>query len=122
MNSVCILLTDNDSINEKIIINSYKYLLNIKINKIYFIGSSIKFNKIFKKFSNKKKFKFINFNINKNGFFKYLKNITNEAIKICNKDQNTLIINMPINKKKFLKNRFAGFTEFFSSCIDNKKK
>ncbi len=121
MNSVCILLTDNDSINEKIIINSYKYLLNIKINKIYFIGSSIKFNKIFKKFSNKKKFKFINFNINKNGFFKYLKNITNEAIKICNKDQNTLIINMPINKKKFLKNRFAGFTEFFSSCIDNKK-
>ena len=28
---------------------------------------------------------------------------------------------MPINKKKFLKNKFAGFTEFFSNCIDNKK-
>ena len=121
MNSVCILLTDNESINEKIIMNSYKYLLNIKINKIYFIGSSIKFNKIFKKFANKKKFKFINVDINKNEFFKYLRNITNEAIKICNKNQNSLILNMPINKKKFLKNKFAGFTEFFSNCIDNKK-
>ena len=99
MNSVCILLTDNESINEKIIMNSYKYLLNIKINKIYFIGSSIKFNKIFKKFANKKKFKFINVDINKNEFFKYLRNITNEAIKICNKNQNSLILNMPINKK-----------------------
>ncbi len=121
MNSVCILLTDNESINEKIIMNSYKYLLNIKINKIYFIGSSIKFNKIFKKFANKKKFKFINVDIKKNQFFKYLRNITNEAIKICNKNQNSLILNMPINKKKFLKNKFAGFTEFFSNCIDNKK-
>ena len=69
-----------------------------------------------------KKFKFINVDINKNEFFKYLRNITNEAIKICNKNQNSLILNMPINKKKFFKNKFAGFTEFFSNCIDNKKK
>ena len=29
---------------------------------------------------------------------------------------------MPLNKKKFLKNKFPGFTEFFFSyCIDKKK-
>ena len=39
MNSVYILLTDHESINEDIIILSYKYLLTIRINKIYFIGS-----------------------------------------------------------------------------------
>ena len=33
MNSVCILLTDHESINEDIIILSYKYLLTIKLIK-----------------------------------------------------------------------------------------
>lgn len=120
MNSVCILLTDHESVNEKIIIKSYRYLLNVKINQIIFIGSKIKFKKIFEKFKKKNKFKFINININKNDFFEYLKNITNEAIKICKKKNDTLILNMPLNKKKFFENKFAGFTEFFSYCVDKK--
>ena len=28
---------------------------------------------------------------------------------------------MPLNKKKFLQNKFPGFTEFFSYHIDKKK-
>ena len=58
MNSVCILLTDHESVNEKIIIKSYRYLLNVKINQIIFIGSKIKFKKIFEKFKKKNKFKY----------------------------------------------------------------
>ena len=65
MNSVCILLTDHESINEDIIILSYKYLLTIRINKIYFIGSKKNFIKIYNKFNKKKKFEFINIELKK---------------------------------------------------------
>ena len=121
MNSVCILLTDHESINEDIIILSYKYLLKVRISKIYFIGSKKNFRKIYNKFDKKKKFKFINIELEKNNFFKYLKSITNKAIKLCKNKKNIFILNMPLNKKKFLKNKFPGFTEFFSYHIDKKK-
>ena len=121
MNSVCILLTDHESVNEDIIILSYKYLLTIRINKIYFIGSKKNFIKKYNKFNKKKKFEFINIELKKNDFFNYLKSITNKAIKICNNKKNTLILNMPLDKKKFLKNKFPGYTEFFSYHIDKKK-
>ena len=55
MNSVCILLTDHESVNEDIIILSYKYLLKVRMNKIYFIGSKKNFRKIYEKFNKKKK-------------------------------------------------------------------
>ncbi len=121
MNSVCILLTDHDSINEDIIIKSYQYLLSVRINKIYFIGSKKNFSKIYKKFCEKKKFEFIDVQLKKSNFFNYLKSITNKAIKLCKNKKNTLVLNMPLNKKKFLKNKFPGFTEFFSYHVDKKK-
>ena len=52
--SLHILLTDHESINEDIIILSYKYLLTVCINKIYFIGSKKIFIKIYNKFNKKK--------------------------------------------------------------------
>ena len=121
MNSVCILLTDHKSINEDIIILSYKYLLTTRINKIYFIGSKKNFIKIYNKFNKKKKFEFINVELKKNNFFKYLKSITNKAIILCANKKNTFILNMPLDKKKFLQNKFPGFTEFFSYQIDKKR-
>ena len=121
MNSVCILLTDHESINEDIILRSYNYLLTVRIKKIFFIGSKKKFIKIYKKFRKENKFEFINVEVKRRNFFKYLKSITNKAIKICNNKKNALILNMPLNKKKFLKNRFPGYTEFFSYHIDKKK-
>lgn len=121
MNSVCILLTDHESVNEDIIILSYKYLLKVRMNKIYFIGSKKNFRKIYEKFNKKKKFKFIDVELKKNNFFKYLKSITIKAIELCKSKKNTLILNMPLNKKKFLKNKYPGFTEFFSYHLDKKK-
>tara|TARA_B100000035_G_scaffold268556_1_gene242070 strand:- start:333 stop:1223 length:891 start_codon:yes stop_codon:yes gene_type:complete len=121
MNSVCILLTDHESINEDIIIQSYKYLLSIRISKIYFIGSKKNFKRIHNKFNKKKKFEFINIELKKNNFFKYLKSITNKSIELCKNKKNIFILNMPLNKKKFLQNKFPGFTEFFSYHIDKKK-
>jgi len=120
MNSICILLTDHESINENIIIQSYKYLLKIRVNKIYFIGSKKKFIKIYNIFHHKKKFKFIDIELKKNDFFNYLKSITNRALKICKNKKKTFILNMPLNKKKFLKKKFPGFTEFFSYHVDKK--
>ena len=121
MNSVCILLTDHESVNEDIIILSYKYLLKVRMNKIYFKGQKKNFKKIYEKFNKKKKFKFIDVELKKNNFFKYLKSITIKAIELCKSKKNTLILNMPLNKKKFLKNKFPGFTEFFSYHLDKKK-
>tara|TARA_B100000614_G_scaffold254821_1_gene270834 strand:+ start:119 stop:487 length:369 start_codon:yes stop_codon:yes gene_type:complete len=122
MNSVCILLTDHESINESIIIHSYKNLSESKLKKIYFIGSKLKFPKIYKKFIKQKKFEFINIKLRTGQFLKYLKSVTNEAIKLCKNNKNTIILNMPLNKKKFLKNNYPGFTEFFSYHLDKKKK
>ena len=79
------------------------------------------FRKIYEKFNKKKKFKFIDVELKKNNFFKYLKSITIKAIELCKSKKNTLILNMPLNKKKFLKNKFPGFTEFFSYHLDKKK-
>ena len=121
MNSVCILLTDHESINESIIIHSYKNLSESKLKKIYFIGSKLKFPKIYKKFIKQKKFEFINIKLRTGQFLKYLKSVTNEAIKLCKNNKNTIILNMPLNKKKFLKNNYPGFTEFFSYHLDKKK-
>ena len=121
MNSVCILLTDHESINESIIIHSYKNLSESKLKKIYFIGSKLKFPKIYKKFIKQKKFEFINIKLRTGQFLKYLKSVTNEAIKLCKNNKNTIILNMPLNKKKFLKNNYPGFTEFFSYPLDKKK-
>ena len=121
MNSVCILLTDHESINESIIIHSYKNLSESKLKKIYFIGSKLKFPKIYKKFIKQKKFEFINIKLRTGQFLKYLKSVTNEAIKLCKNNKNTIILNMPLNKKKFLKNKYPGFTEFFSYHLDKKK-
>jgi len=120
MNSVCILLTDHESINEDIILRSYNYLLSIRIKKIFFIGSKKKFIKIYIKFKKKDKFEFIDVELKRNNYFEYLKSITNKAIKICKNNKNISILNMPLNKKKFLMNKFPGYTEFFSYHIDKK--
>ena len=57
---------------------------------------------------------------NKDNVLIYLQKITKQAIKIFNKNKKTIILNMPIDKKKFLNNSFPGFTEFFSHILDKK--
>ncbi len=121
MNSLAILLTDDKSISENIILKSYKYLENTKIKKIYFIGCKERFIKIFYKFSKKRKYEFINITLKKNKYKQYLKKITLKSIQLHKSKKIKFIINMPLDKKKCLNKNFNGFTEFFSYCIDKTK-
>lgn len=120
MKSVSILLTDPDSVNELILLKSYIYLKKCKLNKIYFIGDKNLFKRVYSKFCNNQKFKFIHINFNDNRII-YLKKIVNISIKLFNQKKIKYLINLPLNKKKFFKNKYLGFTEFYSKILDNKK-
>ena len=119
MKSIAILLTDHQSINELIISKSFNYLCKCKLKKIYFIGNKNLFKKIYLKTCNQKKFDFLNIEYDKKNFI-YLKKITNLGIKLFYNKKINFIINMPLNKKKFLNNKYPGFTEFFSSLFKKK--
>ena len=71
MNSVCILLTDHESINEDIIILSYKYLLKVELKNLFYRIKK-NFRKIYKNLIKKKKFKFMNVELEKNNFLNIL--------------------------------------------------
>ena len=116
MNSLAILLTDHISINEKIILKSKKKLNKNNLKRIYFLGDKKKFSKVFRLEQKNKKFQFINIKNNNN--FEYLKLITKEAIKLYRNKKINYLMNLPLSKKKFLKNKFPGYTEFFSYIFD----
>ena len=120
MNCIGILLTDHRSINEIIILRSINKIKNSKLKVIFFIGDKKKFPKLFNKVSKLKKCQFINIENNTKPF-DYLNNILNYSVKLFKLKKIKYIINMPIDKKKFLKNKFPGFTEMFSEKIDKKK-
>lgn len=122
MNSICILLIDEKSISEKVIIKSFDKLIKSQIKKIYIIGDKIKFQKIYKKINKYNKFEFYNIkNDGKNNFL-FLKKITKKSINLFKDKKIKYLINMPIDKKRFLNNNFSGFTEFFSFMCKDKKK
>ena len=120
MRSICILLTDFNGINEKIIIKSKNYLKNLKIKKIYFIGDKKKFKNIFSIFSKEKKFEFLDIRF-KSNYYLYLNDILKVTLNLHRKKFIKSFINMPINKKRFFNNRFNGFTEYFSEKFYKKK-
>ena len=120
MKSISILLTDPDSINELILLKSYRYLKNCRLKKLYFIGDKNLFKKIFYKFSNDRKFEFIHIEFNNNWII-YLNKIVKTSIKLFADKKIRYLLNLPLNKKKFFKNKYNGFTEFFSKTLDNKK-
>ena len=120
MKSIAILLTDQKSINEDIISKSLDFLNKCKLKKIYFIGNKKLFKKIYLKTSNIKKFSFLNIKYNKKKNYDYLKKITRLGIKLFYDKEIKFIINMPLNKKKFLNNKHKGFTEFFSNQFKKK--
>jgi 4-hydroxythreonine-4-phosphate dehydrogenase len=120
MKSISILLTDPDSINELLLLKSYKYLKKCRLKKIYFIGDKNLFKKIFYKYNNNQKFEFFHVDYNSN-WTGYLKKTIKISTELFNKKKISYIINLPLNKKKFFKNQYNGFTEFFSKTLDNKK-
>jgi len=119
MKSIGILLTDHQSINEEIILKSLNYIKKSKLKKIYIIGDNFYFQKIFKKIKKINKVIFLNIKYKRKNSFKYLNDITNESLKLHEQKKISKIINMPLNKKKFLGKKFIGFTEFFSKKLKN---
>lgn len=120
MKSISILLTDPDSINELLLLKSYKFLKKCRLKKIYFAGDKNLFKKIFYKFNNNQKFEFIHIDYNNNWTI-YLKKTIKISTELFNNKKISYVINLPLNKKKFFKNQYNGFTEFFSMTLDNKK-
>jgi 4-hydroxythreonine-4-phosphate dehydrogenase len=120
MKSISILLTDPDSTNELLLLKSYKYLKQCRLKKIYFLGDKNLFKIIFNKFNNNQKFEFIHVKYS-NNWATYLKKIIKISTELFNNNKISYIINLPLNKKKFFKNQYNGFTEFFSKTLDNKK-
>ena len=92
------------------------------------LGYKFALNEIFEQnvFKIKLNNKFINFidvpRNNKKDEKKYLENCFNISLKILKKNKNISIINGPINKEKFLKNKHLGITEYLGSKTKNLKK
>ena len=92
------------------------------------LGYKFDLNEIFEQnvFKIKLNNKFINFidvpRNNKKDEKKYLENCFNISLKILKKNKNISIINGPINKEKFLKNKHLGITEYLGSKTKNLKK
>jgi 4-hydroxythreonine-4-phosphate dehydrogenase len=111
-----------------IIIGNYSLLkrqadyLNLEIN--------INFN--FSKINNLNniKFNFININYKQNKIFDlksnksdvFIKNCFKCAIRILKKKNASGLINLPINKSKFTKNKYNGITEYIADKTNNKNK
>ena len=58
---------------------------------------------------------------NKNFINEYLENCFDISLKILKKNKNISIINGPINKEKFIKNRYLGITEYLGSKTNKLK-
>ena len=104
-------------------------IVNKKILKkqMFLLGYKFQLNEIFEQDINKIKLnnKVINFIDvplkNENDQRRYLENCFNISLKIIKNNKDISIINGPINKEKFLKNRYLGITEYLGNKTKNLK-
>ncbi len=75
--------------------------------KIYLINVNYNFKKAFEKISYKSR--------------RYISNCFFEALKLLNTKQSNIIINGPISKKYFLRNKFPGITEYIHAKSKKRK-
>ena len=94
-------------IDKKILIQQMRQLgYNFKLNEIS--QTNLKNAKL-----NRKIINFINIPISdKKNHQKYIENCFNFSLKIIKKNKKISLINGPINKEKFLKNKYLGITEY----------
>ena len=93
-------------VNEKILIEQMKTLKHkFKINKI-------EFNQINSKSLNNKRINFIDVPFNKKLVSQYIDLSFEVALLLLKKNNKISLINGPINKKKILKGKFLGITEY----------
>jgi 4-hydroxythreonine-4-phosphate dehydrogenase len=141
---IIIILGEPNSIASEIFLKSLNYIKKKKINFIIignysllkrqanYLNLKININFNFSKIDNikEKKFNFIDINynqvkpfdlkLNKSNIF--IKNCFNCAVLIIKKNLASGIINLPINKSKFTKNKYNGITEYIAEKTNNKNK
>ena len=97
------------SLNYTIAINKISKIENSKHNIINLININFEYSKIFSKISNKS-------NI-------YIENCFKIALKILKKiNYKGVLINGPVSKKNFLKNKYLGITEYLSHKTNSKNE
>ena len=97
------------SLNYTIAINKISKIENSKHNIINLINFNFEYSKIFSKISNKS-------NI-------YIENCFKIALKILKKiNYKGVLINGPVSKKNFLKNKYLGITEYLSHKTNSKNE
>ena len=141
---IIIILGDPNSISSEIFLKSLNYINNTNLNFII-IGNyyllkkqadnlnlkiNLKFN--FCEIDNLKnvKFNFINLNYKQKKPFdlkskksdEFIENCFKCAFYILKKKIAAGLINLPINKSKFTKNKYNGITEYIADKTDNKNK
>jgi 4-hydroxythreonine-4-phosphate dehydrogenase len=142
--SIIIILGEPNSISSEIFIKSLNYIKKTKLNFIIignysllerqanYLNLRININFNFSKINNLKnvKFNFININYKQKKTFDlksnksdiFIKNCFECAIHILKKKLASGIINLPINKSKFTKNKYNGITEYIADKTNNKNK
>jgi 4-hydroxythreonine-4-phosphate dehydrogenase len=142
--TIIIILGEPNSISSEIFLKSLNCIKKTKLNFII-IGNysllerqanylnrkiNIKFN--FSQIDNLKieKFNFINinykqkkpFDLKSNKSDVFIKNCFEYAVQILKKKLASGLINLPINKSKFTKNKYNGITEYIADKTNNKNK
>ena len=87
---------------------NFSKLIKYKNNQINIINVNFNYKKIFDKITNKSN--------------NYINDCCDIAIDLVKKKKVKVLINGPISKKNFLKNKYAGMTEYFASKTGNKNK
>jgi 4-hydroxythreonine-4-phosphate dehydrogenase len=144
---IIIILGEPNSINSEIFLKSINKITKKKINFII-IGNLLllkkqakylgyKINKNFNilkaeniKKENKNKFIFVDIKYNQNKPFDLKANKSSKFIEKCfacalyliKKEISFKLINLPINKSKFTKNKYKGITEYLADKTNNKNK
>ena len=142
INHILVVMTEPKSIFLEIL---FKYFISFHFKrnkkKISIIGDSslvkkeikksrykIKFNDILDLKDSKKNFiNLINIDIGKNSqdvtindFSNYISDCFDKSISILKKNKNVALFNGPINKKKFLKKKYLGITEYLAKKTNSK--
>jgi 4-hydroxythreonine-4-phosphate dehydrogenase len=141
---IIIILGEPNSISSEILIKSLKYINKLNLNYII-IGNysllkkqakylNLKINKIFNLSNinnlNNKKFNFINIELNQRKAFDFksiksdifIKKCFERALFLVKKKIACGIVNLPINKSKFTKNKYKGITEYIAYKTNCKNK
>ena len=143
-NKIIIILGEPNSISSEIFLKSLDYIKKTKLNFII-IGNysllkkqakylNLKLNKNFNFANinnlNNNQFNFINIEYNQIKAFDFkspktdifIKKCFEYALMIIKKNIAAGIINLPINKSKFTKNKYKGITEYIADKTNNKNK